>query len=79
MHLRRVQTNLFGVLAEQDLEGNRNPEGGAAEAEERVAAGRRFSPEAVTEEAGLGDGRQIPEQSFHLIPGVGSSPPWQTG
>ena len=49
LHLRRVRRNLFGVLSEQDLEGNRNPQGGAAEAEERVAAGRMKSPEAVTE------------------------------
>ena len=51
LHLRRVRRNLFGVLPEQDLEGNRNPQGGAAEAEaeERVAAGRMTSPEAVTE------------------------------
>src|ERR1039458_1382931 len=40
LHLRRLRRNLFGVLSEQDLEGNRNPQGGAAEAEERAAAGR---------------------------------------
>jgi hypothetical protein len=28
LHLRRLQRNLFGVLSEQDLEGNRNPQGG---------------------------------------------------
>jgi hypothetical protein len=44
LHLRRLWTNLFGVLSEQDLEGNRNPQGGAAEAEERVAAGRMKKP-----------------------------------
>jgi len=32
------------------LPGYRNPEGGAAEAEERAAAGRRYCPEAVTEQ-----------------------------
>jgi hypothetical protein len=48
--LRRVRRNLFGVLSEQDLEGNRNPKGGVAEAEERVAAGRMKGPEAVTEQ-----------------------------
>ncbi|HUZ95992.1 MAG TPA: hypothetical protein VMU57_13875 [Edaphobacter sp.] len=32
------------------MEGNRNPQGGVAEAEERVAAGRMKSPEAVTEQ-----------------------------
>ncbi len=50
LHLRRLRRNLFGVLAEQDLEGNRNPQGGAAEAEERPAAGRMKSPEAVPEQ-----------------------------
>jgi hypothetical protein len=41
LHLRRVR------------DGNRNPEGGEAEAEERRAAGRRIGPEAVTgQEAG---------------------------
>jgi hypothetical protein len=30
--------------------GNRNPQGDAIEAEEQVAAGRRQSPEAVTEQ-----------------------------
>jgi hypothetical protein len=55
MHLRRVRKNLFGVLSEQDLAGNRNPQGGAAEAEERAAAGRMKSPEAVPEqETGYG-------------------------
>jgi len=44
LHLRRLRENLFGVLSEQDLEGNRNPQGGQAEAEERAAAGRRKSP-----------------------------------
>jgi len=50
LHLRRLRRNLFGVLSEQDLEGNRNPLGGAAEAEERAAAGRMKSPEAVPEQ-----------------------------
>jgi hypothetical protein len=50
MHLRRVPRNLLGVLSDHDLEGNRNPQGGAAEAEERAAAGRMKSPEAVPEE-----------------------------
>src|ERR1700681_535665 len=44
LHLRRLRRNLFGVLSEQDLEGNRNPQGGAAEAEERAAAGRMNKP-----------------------------------
>jgi hypothetical protein len=26
LHLRRVRRNLFGVISEQDLEGNRNPQ-----------------------------------------------------
>jgi hypothetical protein len=50
MHLRRVRRNLLGVLSDQDLEGSRNPQGGAAEAEERAAAGRMKSPEAVPEQ-----------------------------
>src|ERR1035438_3709954 len=50
LHLRRLRRNLFRALCEQDLEGNRNPQGGAAEAEERVAAGRMKSPEAVPEQ-----------------------------
>ena len=44
LHLRRLRRNLFGALSEQDLEGNRNPQGGAAEAEERAAAGRMKKP-----------------------------------
>jgi len=39
-----------GGLSEQDLEGNRNPQGGVAEAEERAAAGRMNCPEAVPEQ-----------------------------
>src|ERR1700719_3411178 len=50
LHLRRLLRNLFGVISERDLEGNRNPQGGAAEAEERDAAGRMKSPEAVPEQ-----------------------------
>jgi hypothetical protein len=50
LHLRRLRRNLFGALSEQDLEGNRNPQGGVAEAEERAAAGRMKSPEAVPEQ-----------------------------
>ena len=50
LHLRRLRRNLFGALCEQDLEGNRNPQDGAAEAEERVAAGRMKSLEAVPEQ-----------------------------
>ena len=50
LHLRRLRENLFAVLGEQDFPGYRNPKGGAAEAEERVAAGRRHCPEAVTEQ-----------------------------
>jgi hypothetical protein len=49
LHLRRLRRNLFGVVSEQDLEGNRNLQGGLAEAEERVAAGRMKSSEAVPE------------------------------
>src|SRR5215831_8032225 len=45
LHLRRVRRNLFAAVGEQDFAGNRNPQGGAAEAEERVAAGRMRSPE----------------------------------
>jgi hypothetical protein len=48
LHLRRLRRNLFGVLSEQDLEGHRNPQGGAAEAEEQTA-GCMKSPEAVPE------------------------------
>src|SRR5215831_4864420 len=33
------------AVCEQDFAGNRNPQGGGAEAEERVAAGRMRSPE----------------------------------
>ena len=50
LHLRRLRRNLCGVLSEQDLEGNRNPQGSGSEAEERAAAGRRIGPEAVTEQ-----------------------------
>src|ERR1035437_6230629 len=50
LHLRRLRRNLFGGLSEQDLEGNRNRQGGIAEAEERAAAGRMKSPEAVPEQ-----------------------------
>jgi hypothetical protein len=50
LHLRRFRRNLFGGLSEQDLVGNRNPQGGAAEAEERAAAGRMKRPEAVPEQ-----------------------------
>ena len=45
LHLRRVRRNLFAAVCEQDFAGNRNPQGGGAEAEERVAAGRMRSPE----------------------------------
>src|SRR5450631_4068764 len=41
LHLRRLRRNLFGVLSEQDLEGNRNPQGGAAKAEERARSEER--------------------------------------
>jgi hypothetical protein len=50
LHLQRVRRNLSGAVSEQDLEGNRNPQGGAAEAEERAAAGRMKSPDAVPEQ-----------------------------
>jgi hypothetical protein len=49
LHLRRVRRNLSAELSEQDWEGNRKPGGGAAEAEERVAAGGTKSPKAVPE------------------------------
>src|ERR1017187_2823206 len=42
LHLRRLRENLFAVLGEQDLPGYRYPKCGAAEAEERAAAGRRY-------------------------------------
>jgi hypothetical protein len=50
LHLRRLRRNLFDVLPEQDFEGSRNPKGDLVEAEEQAAAGRRNSPEAVTEQ-----------------------------
>jgi hypothetical protein len=50
LHLRRVQRNLFGVRSEPDWEGHRNPQSGAAEAQEQAAAGRMKSPEAVPEQ-----------------------------
>src|SRR5580700_3696758 len=50
LHLRRLRRNLFGGFSGQELEGNRNPKGGAAEAEERAAAGRMKRPEAVPEQ-----------------------------
>ena len=40
-------------FADKISSGNRNPQGDAIEAEERVAAGRRFCPEAVTEQSGM--------------------------
>jgi hypothetical protein len=40
----------FRRTSEQDFEGNRNPKGDLVEAEEQAAAGRRNSPEAVTEQ-----------------------------
>ena len=65
--LRRLTRNLFGVLSEQDLEGNRNPQGHAVEAEERAAAGRRIGPEAVTEQK-TGYGTEDTHRSKALIP-----------
>src|SRR5271169_1209938 len=67
LHLRRVRRNLFGVLSEQDLEGNRNPTGGAAKAEERAAAGRRTGPDAVTEQK-PGYGTRDTRRNIALIP-----------
>ena len=40
----------MAALFRADLEGNRDPQGGVAEAEEHSAAGRRIGPEAVTEQ-----------------------------
>jgi hypothetical protein len=40
----------FRCTSRKDLSGYRNPKGGVTEAEERVAAGRRYCPEAVTEQ-----------------------------
>ena len=69
LHLRRLRRNLFGVLSEQDLEGNRNPQGGVAEAEERAAAGRRFCPEAVTEQrAGYQTADALRTKVTHPVP-----------
>ena len=48
LHLRRFRKNLFGAFCEQDLEGNRNPQGGGAEAEGRAAAGRMKKPRSGT-------------------------------
>jgi hypothetical protein len=69
LHLRRVRRNLFARLCEQDFEGNRNPQGGRAEAEERAAAGRMKCPEAVPEPRRAHNGdpsarRKIPAQSW---------------
>jgi hypothetical protein len=49
LHLRRVGRNLSARLCEQDFEGNRNPQGGSAEAGEQAAAGGMKSPEAMPE------------------------------
>jgi hypothetical protein len=69
MHLRRVRRNPLGVLSGQDLEGNRDPQGGAAEAEERAAAGRMKSPEAVPEqETGYGMADTCRSKVFICIP-----------
>src|SRR5580692_1814442 len=65
LHLRRPRRNLFGVLPEQDLEGNRNPQGGVAEAEERAAAGRMKTPKRCPNEGGIRNGRHPPGQSCH--------------
>ena len=57
LHLRRVRN------------GNRNPKGGAAEAEERRAAGRRIGPEAVTEhEPGYVRGDARRNETVMLLP-----------
>jgi hypothetical protein len=59
-----------GGFSEQDLEGTRNPQGGAAEAEERAAAGRMKSPDAVPEQRrDTENGGDVPEQSSHLHTG----------
>jgi len=69
LHLRRVRRNLLSLLSDEDLEGNRNPQGGAAEAEERAAAGRMESPEAVPEhETGYGMADTYPSIIFICIP-----------
>src|SRR5713226_2982941 len=66
LHLRRLRRNLFGGLSEQDLEGNRNPLGGAAEAEERAAAGpHEQAPKRCPNKSGIHNGRHAPEQSCH--------------
>jgi hypothetical protein len=58
-----------GVLSDQDFEGNRNPQGGPAEAEERAAAGRMESPEAVPEhETGYGTADTYRSKVFIYIP-----------
>jgi hypothetical protein len=75
LHLRRLRRNLFAVLCEQDLPGYRNQKGGAAEAEERVAAGRRYCPEAVTEQmAGYRTGDALWTKVTHSNPGKRGEP-----
>src|SRR5215471_21235349 len=45
------------AVCEQDFAGNRNPQGGGAEAEERVAAGRMRSPERCPNKGRSNPGR----------------------
>jgi hypothetical protein len=39
LHLRRFRRNLFGAFCEQDLEGNRNPQGGGAKQKSELPQG----------------------------------------
>jgi hypothetical protein len=73
LHLRRVRRNLFGVVSEQDLEENRNPQGGAAEAEEQAAAGRMKSAEGVPEQ-GRAAKRQTPSRAKFSSASMGRKP-----
>jgi len=74
LHLRRLRRNLFVAFREQDLPGYRNPKGGAAEAEERVAEGRRYCPEAVTEQmAGYRTADALWTKAPFGVPGSNSS------
>jgi hypothetical protein len=51
--------------------GNRNPQGDGIEAEERAAAGRRLSPEAVTEQrAGYQTADALWTKVTYLSPGI---------
>jgi hypothetical protein len=48
LHLRRLRRSLFGVLSEQDLEGNRNPQGGIPKQKSELPQGAMKGPEAMT-------------------------------